>query len=253
MSRSQSELSRKQTSSPTPSQASVRSNNLASPPRPSNEPKKGSGGGGGLLTPNLDARSRLSVLEPSSPILGSIPSPGSSPGRTSPIPGLSGSGGAKGKAKESLVEEDYFTSGTGARGAGQNKRSVGVNGDGEDAALEGQEGAEEEDMTLANVEEMLEGYEWKGVGSNNGSTSSLVSTGSTDGGIGTGGYLEGGKIGSKGAADQIEARLLGELAALEAVSPMQIDPGLSLWSVIDVMLDRRAYMRSSNRMIGFLT
>lgn len=47
---------------------------------------------------------------------------------------------------------------------------------------------------MANVEEMLEGYEWTAVGA----------------GLGA--------VGGRGAADQIEARLLKELTALDAVS-----------------------------------
>ena len=54
------------------------------------------------------------------------------------------------------------------------------------------ERTEVEDMTLANVEEMLEGFQWKGS-------------------VGGGG-------GRAAAAEQIEARLLGELQALEAAS-----------------------------------
>lgn len=53
-----------------------------------------------------------------------------------------------------------------------------------------------EDATMANVEEMLEGFDW---------------TGAARGERGEGGAR-------KGAADAIEGRLLDELAALEAVS-----------------------------------
>jgi hypothetical protein len=53
--------------------------------------------------------------------------------------------------------------------------------------------------TMTNVEEMLEGYEWTAVGAG------LAS------------------VGGKGAADQIEARLLKELTALDAVSILDIN------------------------------
>jgi hypothetical protein len=56
--------------------------------------------------------------------------------------------------------------------------------------------------TMANVEEMLEGYEWTAVGA----------------GLGA--------VGGRGAADQIEARLLKELTALDAVSIFDIDVSL---------------------------
>jgi hypothetical protein len=52
---------------------------------------------------------------------------------------------------------------------------------------------ESNEATMANIEEMLEGYEWSSVGS-----------------MGIWGE-------PKGAADQIEARLLKELSALDAV------------------------------------
>lgn len=57
----------------------------------------------------------------------------------------------------------------------------------------------DEDMVLANVEEMLEGFEWRGGGG---------------GSSGWGGAVV--KRGGKG--DEIEKRLVGELKALEAVS-----------------------------------
>lgn len=66
---------------------------------------------------------------------------------------------------------------------------------------------DEEDMTLANVEEMLEGFEWKRQQSNGMST--LASNGS---------LVYGGKRVGKGPADVIEARLLDELAALDAAN-----------------------------------
>jgi len=56
--------------------------------------------------------------------------------------------------------------------------------------------------TMANVEEMLEGYEWTAVGA----------------GLGA--------VGGRGAADQIEARLLKELTALDAVGSFHIDVSL---------------------------
>lgn len=52
--------------------------------------------------------------------------------------------------------------------------------------------------TMANVEEMLEGYEWTALGA----------------GLGA--------VGGRGAADQIEARLLKELTALDAVGIFDI-------------------------------
>lgn len=56
--------------------------------------------------------------------------------------------------------------------------------------------------TMTNVEEMLEGYEWTAVGA----------------GLGA--------VGGRGAADQIEARLLKELSALDAVCIFIIDVSL---------------------------
>jgi hypothetical protein len=54
------------------------------------------------------------------------------------------------------------------------------------------------ESTMANVEEMLEGFEWGAAGTSNGMSSSANQRG-------------------RGAADQIEARLLDELSALEKV------------------------------------
>jgi hypothetical protein len=64
---------------------------------------------------------------------------------------------------------------------------------------------ESNEATIANIEEMLDGYEWNSVGT-----------------LGIWGE-------SEGAADQIEARLLKELSALDAVSNQISDPrrGLS--------------------------
>jgi len=53
---------------------------------------------------------------------------------------------------------------------------------------------ESNEATMANIEEMLEGYEWSSIGT-----------------LGVWGE-------PKGVADQIEARLLKELSALDAVS-----------------------------------
>lgn len=64
----------------------------------------------------------------------------------------------------------------------------------------------DEDTVLANVEEMLEGFEWRSraeSGMSNGSGS--VSAGAMG-------------MGSGGKGDEIEKRLVGELKALEAVS-----------------------------------
>lgn len=61
---------------------------------------------------------------------------------------------------------------------------------------------EEEDTTLLNVEEMLEGFEWRSAGSSGGKALA-------DGTRRTGG---------RGTADVIEARLLDELQALEAAN-----------------------------------
>jgi hypothetical protein len=58
----------------------------------------------------------------------------------------------------------------------------------------------DEETVLANVEEMLEGFEWRGGVSSSGW-----------GGAGNG-------IGASSKADEIEKRLVGELKALEAVS-----------------------------------
>lgn len=54
----------------------------------------------------------------------------------------------------------------------------------------------DEETVLANVEEMLEGFEWRG-------------------GVSSSGW---GGSGSRNKADEIEKRLVGELKALEAVS-----------------------------------
>lgn len=71
-------------------------------------------------------------------------------------------------------------------------------------AISGSLGEEESnEATMANIEEMLEGYEWSSIANSN-----------------TWGE-------PKGAADQIEARLLKELSALDAVS-------LFYWSQIDL-------------------
>jgi hypothetical protein len=57
---------------------------------------------------------------------------------------------------------------------------------------------ESNEATMANIEEMLEGYEWGSIGT-----------------LGTWGE-------PKGAADQIEARLLKELSALDAVRVLEM-------------------------------
>jgi len=62
----------------------------------------------------------------------------------------------------------------------------------------------DESTILSNVEEMLEGFEWRG----------SVGHYSGDGGSGSGG----GGFGKGRKADEIEKRLIGELKALEAVS-----------------------------------
>ena len=62
---------------------------------------------------------------------------------------------------------------------------------------------------MANVEEMLEGYEWTALGA----------------GLGA--------VGGRGAADQIEARLLKELTALDAVGIFDIFfTGLMKYSLV---------------------
>lgn len=62
----------------------------------------------------------------------------------------------------------------------------------------------DESTVLSNVEEMLEGFEWRGSVGN-------YSDGSSSAGFGG--------TGAKGRkADEIEKRLIGELKALEAVS-----------------------------------
>lgn len=63
---------------------------------------------------------------------------------------------------------------------------------------------DEEDTTLLNVEEMLEGFEWRNA--NTGNTTIDPSSGGTI------------ALRGKGTADVIEARLLDELAALEAAN-----------------------------------
>ncbi|TNY17143.1 exocyst complex component Sec3-domain-containing protein [Rhodotorula diobovata] len=70
----------------------------------------------------------------------------------------------------------------------------------------------DDDAVLANVEEMLEGFEWRGGGGGAGAGLGLGLEGAGMGGVGGGG----GKGRSK--ADEIEKRLVGELKALEAAS-----------------------------------
>ncbi|PWN50662.1 hypothetical protein IE53DRAFT_362197 [Violaceomyces palustris] len=87
--------------------------------------------------------------------------------------------------------------------ASREKRAAATsNGNGSSAAiLEDDDGDDDEDTTLLNVEEMLEGFEWKStnVGIKSYGDSSL-------------------SLRSKGTADVIEARLLDELAALESAN-----------------------------------
>lgn len=66
----------------------------------------------------------------------------------------------------------------------------------------------DEETVLANVEEMLEGFEWRGG----------VSSSGWGGGTGKG----------QGKADEIEKRLVGELKALEAVSHPSFSWALSI-------------------------
>lgn len=73
--------------------------------------------------------------------------------------------------------------------------------------------------TMANVEEMLEGYEWTAVGA----------------GLGA--------VGGRGAADQIEARLLKELTALDAVGIFDI----CFTGLMKLRLFRRICTPLSNR------
>lgn len=65
-----------------------------------------------------------------------------------------------------------------------------------------EEEVEEEDTVLSNVEEMLEGFEWRPGGGVSGSGSASWN----------------GEARRGGRADEIEKRLVGELKALEAVS-----------------------------------
>ena len=74
--------------------------------------------------------------------------------------------------------------------------------------------------TMANVEEMLEGYEWTALGA----------------GLGA--------VGGRGAADQIEARLLKELTALDAVGIFNI----FFTGLMKLRLFRRICTPLSNRM-----
>lgn len=67
--------------------------------------------------------------------------------------------------------------------------------DWDDGAAEGEVGEETAQAMLASVEEMLEGYEW--------ASGELFSTG-------------------RGTAEQIQARLLNELMALEKVSLVRL-------------------------------
>ena len=69
--------------------------------------------------------------------------------------------------------------------------------------LEGEGEDESAQATLANVEEMIEGYEY--------ATDDVI-----------------GRKTSRGAADLIQARLLEELAALDKVRAILVDLGLSL-------------------------
>ena len=69
--------------------------------------------------------------------------------------------------------------------------------------MEGEGEDESAQATLANVEEMIEGYEY--------ATDDVI-----------------GRKTSRGAADLIQARLLEELAALDKVRDLFVDFGLSL-------------------------
>ncbi|GAA5913162.1 hypothetical protein JCM6882_005804 [Rhodosporidiobolus microsporus] len=75
----------------------------------------------------------------------------------------------------------------------------------------------DEETVLSNVEEMLEGFEWRG-----GLGGALNGGGTYGGGAGGGGGGMGGGAGGKkegrSKADEIEKRLVGELKALEAAS-----------------------------------
>ena len=88
--------------------------------------------------------------------------------------------------------------------------------------VEGEE--ENAQATLANVEEMIEGYEWV--------SENVI-----------------GRKMSKGAVDLIEARLLDELMALEKVT---LNLFVSLrFDFISIYFPRRTFTRFSNLMIAF--
>jgi hypothetical protein len=87
------------------------------------------------------------------------------------------------------------------------KRSMGLRDASEVGNMTGElDDDDEEDLTLLNVEEMLEGFEWR----NNHSNGLVASRGAVT--------LRHGAKGGKGPADVIEARLLDELAALDAAN-----------------------------------
>jgi exocyst complex component 1 len=87
--------------------------------------------------------------------------------------------------------------------------------------VEGEE--ENAQATLANVEEMLEGYEWV--------SENVI-----------------GRKMSKGAVDLIEARLLDELLALEKVTKISFNLRLNF---IFNYFSRQTFTRFSNLMIAF--
>lgn len=65
----------------------------------------------------------------------------------------------------------------------------------------------DDETVLMNVEEMLEGFEWRGAG---------IGTSSADGSLSFG--SSGGRRQGAARADEIEKRFFGELRALEAAS-----------------------------------
>ncbi|GAA6036999.1 hypothetical protein JCM8097_005501 [Rhodosporidiobolus ruineniae] len=115
------------------------------------------------------------------------------------------------REKERKDERDVGA-GAAAAAAAARKKLPGGGAGGADG-----EGEPDDETVLSNVEEMLEGFEWRGGGALGASSVGGALGGSGSFGLGGG---AGGGVGGKGRskADEIEKRLVGELKALEAAS-----------------------------------
>lgn len=142
-----------------------------------------------VAAPVINQRSQLApLITTTQPSPSASPLLGASPPKASPL--SAANRGRRGTFIPPPVETTYSRDKLLAGRSGLLPGSMGLTIDDHNDDPDG------EDPTMANVEEMLEGFDWTGLG--RGETS--------DGGA------------KKGAADAIEGRLLDELAALEAVS-----------------------------------